>query len=758
MSRKQPLNFLPLIFVLLFLVPLVYAQKTDIRVDGQDIWDLIAYMAADEYLGRKPLTPEFFQLHEWAANKFKAWGLEPAGENGTYFQAMPVTGRRGTYAFNRGIPKMMINDREFFTTFGDFSIDPRSTTDKTITGNLVFVGYGISAPEKGLDEYDNMDVKGNFVFVFRGSPSNWEEESKDSTKIMMAYEKGAAGIIFYNPESDNESNSGYRSNPLVKSPFARDFLIVSDVNERVYQWLFWKDPQESSRGFDRRFTQIRRDIKKKMVRSFQTDNKVEITGFRETTMYGEKFDNYHCRNVIAKIQGTDPVLKNEYVVLGGHFDHLGIRNSQIYNGADDNASGSAVVMEVARLMKTHHVQPKRSVIFCLWTGEELGLLGSRYWVKNPTDSVTMDRVVTYFNMDMVALGEKIGAPGALNFPSIWEIIKKNQDEDVIDAVNPREGGPGGSDHTPFIELGIESLALMTSGGKGHPDYHDTNDDSDKCDKEILRKTGQFVLQGTINVANEPTSLVIPDRQHIYDGMRWYIRTIDPTLRISGRWRKLRIETKSDLVKQIIDKIKESKTERRSRRQTPRNRLNIGIQGAHVFNYDIDYMLIAYTALGFGRIDIHGDDAVWFNNGLTEDGRKALAAMEDSSIVLNLVNPSSGTFSDVLNAANKSFLISGISEFNTDQISMINEKNVLVAVDFDPQNIDGCVARLVTLKRQFGNHDNLILNVRSKTDLKSAKKNLYQRLVNQGWTKEEIYAIGGSGRNRTSQGNLSKLGR
>jgi Zn-dependent M28 family amino/carboxypeptidase len=107
-------------------------------------------------------------------------------------------------------------------------------------------------------------------------------------------------------------------------------------------------------------------------------------------------------------------------------DHLGITSGIVYNGADDNASGTATTMEVARLMATNKIRPKRTIIFGLWCGEEEGLLGSAYWAQHPTIGASLDRVVANFNMDMVGLGDKIGAPGALNFPAVYDVILRDQ--------------------------------------------------------------------------------------------------------------------------------------------------------------------------------------------------------------------------------------------------------------------------------------------------------------------------------------------
>lgn len=772
------------IIISLFLIALIlnplFAQKTDIKVDGQQIKEYIAYMADDEYLGRKPLTPEFMELHQWAKDYFVKWGLEPGGEDGTFFQSVPITGRRGTYAFSKGTPKMVVDKREFFTKFNDFSIDHRSVTGKKMNGEIVFVGFGISSPEKNLDEYANVDVKGKFVLVLKGSPNDveaprsyfspesgeeveeedWKTESQDSTKIKIAYAKGAAGILLF--EQEEEQGFRFRRDPLEKSTFTRDFMIVSKISERVFQWILWQNDQESSRGFQGRMNRMQLQIKEKKPQSFATGKKTEIMGFESTAYYGEDFNNFKCRNVIAKITGTDPELKDEYIVLGGHFDHLGVTNGQVFNGADDNASGSGVVMEVARLMKKHNVQTKRTVYFCLWTGEELGLIGSRYWVDHPTDGVTMDKVIANFNMDMVGMGETVDAGGGLNFPSMWDIIIKDQDEDIMKAITTGTGGPGGSDYSAFIELGIEAVYLMTGGGVGHPDYHDTGDDIEKIEPEILRKSAQFVLQGTINLGNAIGSLIIADRQQLYDGLLWNMAEINPALKGRGAWSVLEANTPAEMAKLMMDKVKDlknpdtSQPQRRFFRRRPRANISTGVAGAHLFNFDVNSMNVAHKVLEFGRIDVAGDDGKWFDKGLTECGTKALKSMQDSSIVLHLVNPSMETFNTVLEAAEKPFIVSGITEFDTTQAALIKEKKVLVTLDFDPKDVDGFCTKLKNLTTVLGDKKNVIINLLSEDGLDNAKQQLYMKLFKDGWTKEEIYAIGGAGTERGSSGNLSRF--
>lgn len=772
-----------LLGIYLFSVAQSPAQKVDVKVDGQRIYDAVDYMASHEFLGRKPNTPEFFKLQDWTVKKYQAWGLEPAGEEGTFYQSVPISRE---YAVTYGRPRLVINGREFYTRFEDFEVDTRSRGKKA-KGDVVFVGHGISAPEKGFDEYAGIDVKGKILLILKGDPTDfepprsrmgspsaqentedvledWTVESDDSVKIMTAYQKGAAGLLFYDP-SPSEFNFMRRFRPIVKaSPFDRDFIVLSELSEEIFKWILWTDPQMSSRGFTSWLNGVRSDIRLKKTRSFATKLKADITGYEKILLKGKSFNDNVGRNVMAKITGSDPDLRDEYVVMGAHFDHLGVTNGQVYNGAEDNASGSAVVMEVARLMKENDIQPKRTVIFGLWTAEELGLVGSRHWVKSPCDGVSIDNVVAYFNMDMVGLGDQINAPGALNFPSIWEVIKRDQDEDIIDVVKPRIGGPGGSDHSPFIELGIESLALMTGGEGGHPDYHDTGDDVEKLNREIMGKTAKFVLQGTVNLANETeTDLLIENREDLYSGLYWPLKVINPDLKVSGSWKYVKAKKPKDLsylLTKTINELKEPQDNsdpfaalRRRFRTTP---LQNGLRGGKSFDYNIYLMETAKQLIEFGRIDFYGDDGTWFNEGLTDAGLTALKAMEKRGITVHLIGPSKNTFAAVLEKSKKPFMISGYSEFEDSAFAAINEKKVIIGVDFDPENVDETVKVLNNFKKKLGDTDNLILNVTKKEGLDKAKKELYLSLSKAGWSKKEIYPIGGVGTERGSQGNFDVL--
>jgi len=218
------------------------------------------------------------------------------------------------------------------------------------------------------------------------------------------------------------------------------------------------------------------------------------------------------RNVLAKITGSAKALKDEYVVIGGHMDHLGVTPmGEIMNGANDNASGTAVVMEIGRIMKLNRAKPKRTVIFGLWAGEEQGLLGSRHYADHSPFS--MNKTVAYINMDMVGHGSgKIPFQGVYYGPQIWKLLKEKLSKEILDYVTPQRGGPGGSDHTPFLEKGVPGYFIIT---RGAIKYHHSRDDADLIKPEMLKKTGDFVHAAVKILASESGDFFPPLRQENY---------------------------------------------------------------------------------------------------------------------------------------------------------------------------------------------------------------------------------------------------
>jgi microsomal dipeptidase-like Zn-dependent dipeptidase len=490
------------IFLSLFLASLLLLSPTAAKVkkvafDAKATWSYIKDLTSDSMQGRKSGQPGAALAEDYIASKFKEWGLEPAGDNGTYFENFTIEHRN----IKVGVKLEIITEkarRDFY--YGEDWRVQRFSGSGNFTAELVFIGYGIHAPEKKHDDYAGVDVKGKIVVFSSDTSQRLEKKLGDATKIEKRIEAaqklGARGAIFFKLST---TSSRYFRVRLKKEQYKPDFVILS-AERKVMDFIF-KDLS----------TEIRYSIPA-MGRRAELPKSLE-TGVKAFVSVNAIFDEKRpSRNVLAKITGSDKNLKGEYVVIGGHMDHLGITPmGDVMNGANDNASGTAVVMEIARIMKLNRAKPKRTVIFGLWAGEEQGLLGSRHYADHSPFS--MNKTVAYINMDMVGHGSgKIPFQGVYYGPKIWKLLKEKLPKEMIDYVNPQRGGPGGSDHTPFLEKGVPGYFIIT---RGAIKYHHSRDDSDLIKPEMLKKTGDFVHAAIKILASESGDFFPPMRQENY---------------------------------------------------------------------------------------------------------------------------------------------------------------------------------------------------------------------------------------------------
>ncbi|MGD9126011.1 MAG: M28 family peptidase [Planctomycetia bacterium] len=206
--------------------------------------------------------------------------------------------------------------------------------------------------------------------------------------------------------------------------------------------------------------------------------------------------NWSCRNVLGLLPGSDPKLKDEIIIVSAHFDHLGVRNGKVYNGADDNASGTASVLELARVL-SHRKEPlRRSVLFAAWDGEEKGLLGSSHWAQSST--IPMDRVVAVINLDMIGRlrNDKLLVLGGGSSKQLSEMINTHAEKAKFKILDWKMGG--NSDHWPFCVSGIPSVTFCTGI---HKDYHAPTDDIELVHFDGLRRIDQMVLELVTELAN-----------------------------------------------------------------------------------------------------------------------------------------------------------------------------------------------------------------------------------------------------------------
>lgn len=487
-----------ILFLIIFSV-YVFCQPTNTLnrdITKEEITAHINYLASDELGGRFSGTDEAFTAAKYIMNEFKSYGLKPLFNN-EYFQEFSFISDIKLAGKNEII--FNINGKKNILKYDvDFVTAPFARIANA-KGELVFIGYGISAPKLSYDDYEGIDVTGKVVVILRYSPeydnphSEFDEYSSFRYKTKIAQEKGAAGIIFVNgfaPKNENDELIQFKYDRV--SGF-KDFPVVHIKRNYIDDIL--KDYGFTLQSYQDSIT------KSKTPLSFKTKNiSVELsTGVEEVQAI--------CRNVGGFIEGIDPNLKNEYVVIGAHYDHLGLgyhgslyRGTEmlIHNGADDNASGTTGMLELAEYFALSK-NNKRTIIFLGFSGEELGLLGSNHFVNH--SPIPTEQMVTMINLDMVGrLNDKyeLIVYGTGTSPN-WKDILNNKNSYGLNLTFNDEGyGP--SDHSSFYAKNIPVLFFFTGT---HADYHRPTDDADKINTVGMENLLRFVSEVAAEIINLP---------------------------------------------------------------------------------------------------------------------------------------------------------------------------------------------------------------------------------------------------------------
>jgi len=445
----------------------------------------VTYLASDALKGRGNGTPELEQAGDYIANEFRKAGLKPAGEDGTYFQKFEVT--TGADFGPKNELRIGANVLKRDTDFVPMMISNTAEADAP----LVFVGYSITAPEYKYDDYAGIDVTGKIVVAFRYEPQEKDAKSvfagTDITrhaafvnKAINARQHGAKGIIFI---SDPVNHRDEEVGPATRRLEYTDLGIPAVHAKRA-------TVEAAFRAAGKDLAQLHDAIDKDLKpQSFELPGgnahiASEVIRSRKTV-----------KNVIGALEGSDPALKNQWVVVGAHYDHLGLgdRNSlapsqvgQIHHGADDNASGSAGVMELARYAANDTHKMKRSVLFMTFAGEEIGLLGSNWFVNHPT--IPIASIDGMLNLDMIGRlnNDKLFVGGIGTSPTYKTMIEEFNKNGGLSVSEPikamglnleySESGYGASDHTSFNAKKIPVLFFFSGL---HTDYHKPSDTADK---------------------------------------------------------------------------------------------------------------------------------------------------------------------------------------------------------------------------------------------------------------------------------------
>jgi aminopeptidase YwaD len=481
-------TLIPLFLLLCAAPPGLWSQTNDPAVTADELKEHVRYLASDALEGRGSGTAGNRKAAEYIADQFRAYGLSPAGEQGGYFQAFPFISAVKEGAHN----SMRLAGAGMEGGGAELDVDFRPlgfSSDTTVTGPLVFAGYGISAPDNKYDDYEGIGVNGAVVVVFRYSPDGTDPHgelrafSELRNKARVAREKGAAGMIVVTGPADDDEDQ------LMKLTFdqvqATSGIPALCVTRKTFAPLFTREGKEI-KGLQDSIRARRRPS------SFRFSDATVTLSTEIVKVPSES------ANIAGLLNGTDPLLKNEWVVVGAHMDHLGYGGQgsgslapdtvAVHHGADDNASGTAALLELAQAFAARRASLKRSMLFLSFSGEELGTLGSNYFVNHPT--VPTGAMVAMINLDMIGRlrGRTLSVGGTGTSPS-WDSLLSHFDTDSMFALKKSPEGYGPSDHKEFYGKDIPVLFFFTDV---HSDYHKPSDTWEKLDYQGEEQVVRYV--------------------------------------------------------------------------------------------------------------------------------------------------------------------------------------------------------------------------------------------------------------------------
>lgn len=465
-------HFYLLLLILLISCSTLNVPKTSSEIDQKDLYDHLSFLASDELKGRGTGTPENNLAAEYIAKTFKKFGLQPKGSKG-YFQEFSLT--TDFQLEKENSLKIIVNNQPIeFELRKDYQPTGFSASGN-VEGEIVFAGYGIEAEDLGYNDFTDVDLKDKIALIMRYSPEGDKSDTKFGFKIQSNYKvaaaknKGAKAVILFTGPNTVVND---KLISLIPDPAGNNsgIPVISITTEKAME-IFERA------GLDLLNVQKQIDSTRK-PNSMRLEN---VSGKLTVTI---KPIVRSTNNVIGFIEGNDPALKNEIIVIGAHFDHLGMggrgslsqsKEPEVHNGADDNGSGTSGLIELAEYFSSRRKELKRSLLFIAFSGEELGLLGSKFFVENPT--VPLNQIKAMINMDMIGrMNEnKLTIYGTGTSPK-WKPLLNTLNSDSLFKLNFIDGGFGPSDHSSFYGKNIPVLFFFTGT---HQDYHKPSDDIDK---------------------------------------------------------------------------------------------------------------------------------------------------------------------------------------------------------------------------------------------------------------------------------------
>ena len=492
------------LLIMLLICSLLYSGCTSYHINQpeitvEELQETIGFLASDSLKGRYPGTSEDSIMADYLVEKFREMGVIMMAKEGQQYFEIVTNIKAGE---NNSL-KYSDNTLELYKDFAPFSFSGNAI----VKAKVAFIGYGFEIDDENLrwNDYPDINVTDKWVIILRGDPeidsltSPFIPYSGDRNKVMLAGDHGAAGVLFVSgPKFDQKDK--LVDLETQKAPVDIPvFHITRNVADDILK------------GEGRNIEDLEKKLnEQRCPEVFETD--IIIRGLSEVLQ-----DKSTTRNIIGMIKGNDPDLADEYILIGGHHDHLGLGGpntgsrkpdtTAVHNGADDNASGVAAVLEIAEKLSYNRDSLRRSIIFITFGAEEMGLLGSKYFVNNPV--VPIEKISAMINIDMVGRmsNEKSlqigGTATSVSGAVLLDNITGSKNFNL--AKSPEGYGP--SDHASFYGKDIPVFFFSTGP---HLDYHTPEDDIKLVNFEGLKSVSDYIYYLTIELANRDSSLIFQE--------------------------------------------------------------------------------------------------------------------------------------------------------------------------------------------------------------------------------------------------------